>query len=472
MLQENFTDPFERRGLDPELAAKCGAYFLNGKFYFDYRSRGRVWYRKIRTLDKTFWIEPSGAKKLLWGLETLEDLPCQPDAPLVMTEGEPDRLAALQAWGGYAVSVPNGANGSKTEPGKRVADDEAFGYLWGPDERLIPELAQFQRIILAVDNDAAGMMLRDELALRIGASRCWFMDYPPGCKDLNDVLLRHGAAAVQSVLENARPMRSGRSRKPSEIPDDTFEQTYSTGWTCLDPHLRLIRPELVVVTGIPGHGKGVFTRSLCYNMAEKWGFRTQFWTPEDRASRLKRDMHRFCNRSNGRSMKYSEEWADAHFRITEFGHDEDPTIDALIEEMETAVFHHNCQQFVLDPWNEVSHDIGNISETIYIERTLRRLKQTLRALKLILYIVAHPTKIKDGEKVGLYSINGSSNWKNKCDGGIIVNRMADGNGVMSDICEIGVEKRKDQETMGTPGKVFMRYDRDKANYYPVDTAPK
>ena len=468
-------NPYAARGLDPELAAKYGAGFRDGKFVFEYRSKGALRYRKWRTLTKKFYAEPSGVPPILWGLDSIEGLPSHPSFPLVITEGEPDRLAALQSVGGYAVSVPNGAGmASPTQPGKLVADDQAFAFLWGPDERLIPELTNFTRIILAVDNDAKGLVLRNELAIRLGRSRCWTVEYPSGCKDLNDVLFKYGPAAVKHVLDNARPIQPGKLIKPSQVRPIEFNQTYSTGWKFMDPIIKLTRPELAVITGIPGHGKGVFTRSLCYHLAEDYGIRTAFWTPEDRADRVKRDMKRFAMRHNmwpGKAeQNRADEWMDAHFMISELLDDDVPTIERLLEEVESAVFHHNCQAFVIDPWNVIRHSMGSMPETRYIEETLEIIKSKLRQLCIMLFLVAHPTKIKDGEKVTMYSISGSSNWYNKADHGVIVSRGVDSFGQKTDVTTITVEKSKDEETMGSTGKVMVKYDRDKADYTEVPMA--
>ena len=40
---------------------------------------------------------------------------------------------------------------------------------------------------------------------RLGASRCYFVTYPDGCKDLNEVLMALGPDAAAAVLANARP---------------------------------------------------------------------------------------------------------------------------------------------------------------------------------------------------------------------------------------------------------------------------
>lgn len=462
-------NPFEARGLDPEIAAKLGAYCREKGFYFDYRSQHRLQYTKFRSWDKeTMRVHPSGIPKQLWLLHTIEDLPCRPQEPLVMTEGEFDSIAAIMGWGGYAVSVPNGAISSRTEPGKLIADDMAFSFLWGKDLRLIPELEQFDRIILAMDGDIPGQIMRDELAMRIGPGRCWAITYPEGCKDLNDVLMRHGAEAVRAILLAAKPIRPGRLVTPSDIPSPRYTQMYSSGWSFMDKHVLLTRPELVVVTGIPGSGKGIFTRAICYHLAEQYGLRTAFWTPEDPPHRLRRDMKRFGMRKfshpTAEQQKESDKWYNSHFMISQLGDKEAPTIQRLIDEMESAVFHYNCQGFVMDPWNCICHDLGRLNETQYVERILEELKAECRRLALMLFICAHPTKIKSGDEVDLYKISGSSNWYNKADHGMIVHRMKNSKKEYTEISQMTIEKSKDHETMGAPGRVYMKYDPSKADY--------
>jgi twinkle protein len=256
MLHQPETNPFEARGLDIEIADKLGARFQRGRFIFEYRNRGELLSRKIRTPDKKFWFEPSGAPLQLWNLDQLRDLPCRPAEPLVITEGEFDAIAVVQSWGGYAVSVPNGASDKKSEPGVLVTEDSAYRYLWGPDLRLIEEIEQFDKIILCTDNDDKGLRLRDELAIRIGEARCWFVTYPGGSKDANDVLKLHGAGALRKMISEAKPLRPGYLLRYSDIPPRSLSLTYSTGWEALDRHMMVRRPELVIVTGQPGHGKG------------------------------------------------------------------------------------------------------------------------------------------------------------------------------------------------------------------------
>jgi twinkle protein len=132
--------------------------------------------------------------------------------------------------------------------------------------------------------------------------------------------------------------------------------------------------------------------------------------------------------------------------------------------MASAALHHNCQVFVLDPWNEVDHNMGRLSETLYIEQSIRYLKKRMRKYGLILIIIAHPTKLNDGGEPTLYTISGSANWKNKAEHGIIIKRSTDENGNMSNTVEICIEKCKDHETMGIPGKVYAEFVVDHCDY--------
>lgn len=464
MLTSADIQKFEDRKLDPEVAAKLGARFQNGKFSFDYTLDGALRFRKVRTLDKKFFMEPSGQKLQLWNLDALRGFPYRPSEPLVICEGEFDAIAVTQAVGGFVVSVPNGVAGKRSEGDIVIAEDTRFGYLW-EGERLIPEVEQFNKIILCVDGDEPGMILRDELALRIGSSRCWYVKYPLGCKDANDVLRDYGARGVKELLDNAKPIRPGHLRKPSEIPPKAVSVTYSSGWGFLDKHLMFDRPELMVVTGIPNHGKGQFIRCLSFNLARAHGWKTAFLAQEDTSDRIKRDMRRFALNqtpyANRQQQEAAFDWMDQHFRISEMPEDEAVTIEMVETEMESAALHHDCQVFVLDPWNEVEHKLqkGEI-QTDYIERTLRRLLRKIRRLNLVMIIAAHPTKLDGDEKPDLYKIAGSANWKNKCQHGVIIHKPSEGsNGV-----ELTVEKSKDWETMGQPGTVWMEFNREQCQY--------
>lgn len=57
-----------------------------------------------------------------------------------------------------------------------------------------------------MDKDEPGEALAEELARRIGRAKCWEVKWPDGCKDANDVLVRHDAETLASLIENATPV--------------------------------------------------------------------------------------------------------------------------------------------------------------------------------------------------------------------------------------------------------------------------
>lgn len=455
---------FESRGLDPEVMARLGVTVRNGKIGFPYRSGNGAKFWKIRPVrEKKYWIEPAGSVLSPWLLDRLQDLPCRPEEPLVWAEGEWDASAIIQACGGYVTSVPNGGNGRRTQAGTTIADDKAFAYLWGKDGKLIPEIDQFRKFILAVDNDETGTILRDELAIRLGAARCWFVEWPEGCKDANEVLLKYGEEVLRECIYAAKPMCPGHIVSIMDIPPNQFIQTFNTGWGYLDKHLKLKRPSIVVVTGIPNHGKGQWTRSLAFHLALEHGMRTTFFAPEDASSRIQADALNFAQRyavdGADKKEEAAKDWAGRHIFLSSFPDEEAATLDAVDYEMEVAALQKDCQVFVIDPWNEIEHDYGRLTEGQYIEKTLRRWRRTVKRLGIILIIVAHPTKL-DERSPSLYTISGSANWKNKCDHGIIIERFAEDNKKLTDEGSVWIEKSKDHELMGVPGKVFVRFNRD------------
>jgi Toprim-like len=69
--------------------------------------------------------------------------------------------------------------------------------MWNNRERLMRErLMKVKRFVLAVDDDAAGKRLHDEIVRRLLASRCMMVRYPLGCKDANQVLKVDGKTAI------------------------------------------------------------------------------------------------------------------------------------------------------------------------------------------------------------------------------------------------------------------------------------
>lgn len=101
-------------------------------------------------------------------------------------------------------------------------------------------------------------------------------------------------------------------------------------------------------------------------------------------------------------------------------------LDFIIEKAEYLVKRKGVRILVIDPFNRLESQQGSKSETQYISEILDKLTLTAQKLDILIFLVAHPRKpekVKGVESIPtLYDINGSANFYNKADYGIIVDR--------------------------------------------------
>jgi twinkle protein len=165
---------------------------------------------------KRFW-QSQGGVATFYGADVMDDpAVTSGEAQLVIVEGELDKLSVETAGHPFVVSVPEGAppppRPDRMRRGEPSAADDMTGkfrFMFNNRDRL----QAVKRFILAVDDDAAGRCLENEIIRRILVPRCARVKYPEGCKDFNDVLMKHGKDAVLEVY--ARPRRP--SRRPHNL---------------------------------------------------------------------------------------------------------------------------------------------------------------------------------------------------------------------------------------------------------------
>lgn len=444
----------QSRGIDPETVVRLGIYtgrtVTNGKgessviaddtgniVVFPFIERGMSVAEKYRASGKKFW-QRQGGRRTFWNSDVLDD-PALDHYPLVITEGEIDALTAIDCGFPLTVSVPDGApavrDGEDPEELEDVDPDRErdgkFEFVWNNRDRI----KRIARFILAVDNDAPGRRLAAELKRRLSASRCMFVTYPEGCKDLNDVLRQYGRDAVTKCLNEAKPYPVKGLYRLSDYPDVGEPRTYSTGWADIDEVLKLWLGELLVVTGIPGHGKSTWVLNLCANLARMHGWVcgvASFEIPTVPALRYKL---RLAITGYGKDKWHRQliEEADGfiqqHFVFIDDdptgGGDEDLTLEWLLERAADAVLRDGIKVLVIDPWNEVEHARPkNESETQYVNRALRMIRRFALRYDVLAIVVVHPTKDvgKDGNSrvPTLYDCEGSAAWFNKPDHGVVI----------------------------------------------------
>jgi twinkle protein len=460
----------EERKIPCDLAAELGVVSKGENLAFEYRQRGAASFRKFRGPDKRFWIEPKGAELCLWNEDCLNE---SSDAPVIVTEGEIDALSFLASGYSHVVSVPNGAPSKAGEGNINPDTDRQFAYLWR-DRNRHPGFAGVEKIILATDADKPGQILRDELAIRLGRPRCWYVTYPQGCKDANEVLVKHGPDMLRKMIASARPIVASKLVSFSEIPSRADARRYSTGWSYFDRHFMLSPPQLIVVTGKPNHGKSEWTVAMCANLARLHSLKGAILQFEDNPDRNRRSLLNYAKGWSGtQQAKGIQEdpaaWIDHMFKTIspneDMNEENDFDLGWLKAAIAEAATRHGCRWILIDPWNEVEHLWGRQdTEATYLNRALRELKRLGRRFQIAIIIVAHPnmqggrmTSVTDAT---LYDINGGAVWNNKADLGVIV--WADE--VASPDRWVKVAKSKDFIRFGQPGTVRMRFDPTHSTY--------
>lgn len=408
---------------------------------FNYFRDGNLVNIKFRGPKKSFKLVKD-AELIFYNLDAIKD-----EDSAIIVEGEIDCLSLYESGIYNVVSVPNGA-----APGNQRLEylDNCWKYFENK-----------KKVILMVDNDEPGKKLREELARRIGYEKCWQVGYPDGCKDANDILIKHGKAALASIVETAQqwpivglvPMDD-----MFETVVDFYEKGYPEGTAAgivgFDDLLTFYPGQLTVVTGIPGSGKSEFIDWIMACLSKKhgwnWGICSFENPPEFHVTKL---AEKFTDKSfafrkelDHRMTKQEFEYAiamiDSHFHFVNLSL-VDVTMDGLIAKAEELVKRKGIKGLLFDPWNCIEHKFSGENETKYILECLNKLIIFLDKYRVHGFLVAHPTKLrkdpqtKKYEIPTLYSISGSAHFFNRTHNGISVYRDFENN-----VVDIYVQKVK------------------------------
>lgn len=487
MLAPHHVEFFERRGISPETATRFEIYTgavvgKQGERHVEPSEHGNVIaypffengqivnekYRALRDGEKFFWHR-KGGKRTFWNCDVLDDSQLEAGTQsLVIAEGFEDAMVAVDCGWPLTVSVPDGAPPVPKDGRMAPLDPDTertgkFEFLWINRDRL----RRIKRFILAVDDDGPGQRLAAELVRRLGAARCMFVTYPDGCKDLNDVLCKHGREAVHAVLRNAKQYPVRGLYRLSEYPALAPLQPVSLGWPLFDGQvpgngwMKLFPGEFMVVTGIPSHGKSTWVLNMLWNVAQGYGWRAAIFSPEMPTVPYLRDkMRRIISGRSHPDPEIDRMIEDNFVFIDNDPNDadeEDITLEWVIEKARDAVLRDGINALVIDPWNEIEHARRrdeNMSE--YIGRAIRQLKRFGRQYEVAIIVLAHPTKdVFDHGKARtatLYDIEGSAHWFNKCDHGVVIERASAG-----DRATVHIAKVRFDET-GFKGAINMQFD--------------
>lgn len=431
---------------------------------FPYRDeKGQTLAHKYRTDTKQFTQDAGGAG-VFFGIDRVK----KETPTLIISEGEIDALTFTEIGFDNAVSVPNGAPMKIVNKKIDPSEDYRFSYVWDARDML----DKMERVILATDNDPQGMALQEELARRIGKHKCWIVKYPDGCKDANDVLLKHGKVVLSDIIIDAKPFPISGLFGVQEFSAD-LETLYnkrsirgaSSGISALDNFYTVFPGQLTVVTGLPSHGKSSFIDQLTVNLAEQFQWKFAFCSFENTPTihiahlmELKARKPFFMQRNNNMERMTKEEyvaamqWVEGHFNFIDFRDAEPPTIEAILQRAQAAVQRLGVRGVIIDPYNYVRMPRG-ASETDEISDMLTRVQTFAKANDCHFWFICHPTKMYgETSRPGGMQVHGSASWWAKADCGITIHRGQQQNESIIDVWKVRYR------WVGQQGSATISYD--------------
>lgn len=346
----------------------------------------------------------------------------------IICEGEVDCMSLYEASLFNAVSVPNGAS-------KGNAKLEYLDNCW-------PYFQHMKKVVIATDGDEAGLMLREELARRIGKEVCYFIEYPEGCKDANEILLKYGKEKLNQTIRAAKQypiegvFTADDFRNEIEyILKHGYPKTQKIGHEGLDKLITWREGEITTITGTPGAGKSEVVDDILCRLAAQSGWRFGVCSPEKQPSTLHIIglMKKYVGLDVWGNAKMNEfqrnkaiDFINEHFYFMAI-EEISMTIDGILAKAAELVLRYGIKGLLIDPWNYIEHKIPNgYTETQYISEALTKVKSFVKKYGVHVFLIAHPTKVQKDKKTGqyevpnLYSISGSSHFFNKTDNGMVV----------------------------------------------------
>jgi len=416
---------------------------------------------KFRPAKKAFMMVKD-AELIFYNLNSIKD-----SDTCVITEGEIDCMSLHQIGIKNVVSVPNGASkGANLE------------YL----DNCIEYFEKKKRIIIATDNDEAGMSLREELARRLGYDICYKVDFGD-CKDSNEFLKSHGEEKLLSVFDEKNLIEFPMSGIiTADMVWDDVEWLLENGLrrgdvtnilSEFDKLVSFVPGQLMALTGIPNHGKSPFALLVMASLSLHSGWKWGIYSPEHKP--LSIFLVKICELLLGKRARagygfhknekdLAKSFIKEHFIFIE-PEDDNYTLDSILEKAKRLVTRKGIRGLLIDPWNKLEHNMGKgDNETMYISKELDKVIKFNQRNSVFSIIIAHPTKIRKNlkstlfEVPNLYDIAGSANWFNKVDIGVCFYRN-----FQTGLSEIYVQKMK-YEHLGSQGMCSVRYNVNSSRF--------
>ncbi|KAJ1736546.1 hypothetical protein LPJ72_001300 [Coemansia sp. Benny D160-2] len=405
------------------------------------------------TPDLELFFPVDGAQPGLFGFHV-----AQPTAgeDVILTGHELDALAAFQATGIPAVSLPRG-------PYQLPLD-------------AMRALERFERVYVWLDDDHQGAEAARQVARKLGVDRCLVVSTrganPLGPKSAS-IALACGAD-LQQLLDDARPLRHDKVLDFSALREAVkFEVTNPDlirgveskdlpGWNAC---FKGLRPgELTILSGATGCGKTTVISQMSLDFCRSgvstlWG---SFEIPNVRlATRM---LGQFARRDISRAPDEVDYWSRKFERLPlyflKFHGSTQP--DAVLETMRHAVYAHDVKHIVIDNLQfMMSMQAKGLDKYDAQDAAIATFRRFATDENVHITVVAHLRKDQPSSDADINSVFGSAKVTQEADNVVILQRYG---GASSRIRCVNILKNRFD---GTLGKVFISYDADAMSFHEI-----
>lgn len=398
---------------------------LKGNIVFEYRNQyGELMltkYRPARKVEKgenkTWCQKDKDTTPLLFGMDKVDTT-----KPLLITEGESDCLACIEAGFNNAVSVPFGAN-----------NYQWIEYNW-------EWLKQFDKIIVWADNDEAGDKMRAEVVPRLGNNRV--MVVKSKHKDANIHLFKEGSNGVLEAIKSADYVPILDIVDMADIPDFDINKIggIRSGINGLDKWIsRFLFGSLNIITGINSSGKSTLLSQICVCEPLEQGYKTFMYSGELALGQLRswvefplagpnniKEWDNGPNQPTGYSINKPikdrmKEWYRGNIMF--YAKEDVVTARNLLEKMQELVGRYGVKNFVIDNLMMIDLECASSELNRKQKEFVLDLKRFARKYNVVVHLVAHPRKLDIVKRLTKMDVAGSGDITNLADYVIAVHRV-------------------------------------------------
>jgi len=434
-LSKRIIEYFESRKISKETLLKMkiseGVEWMPGvekevnTIQFPYFNHSKLINIKYRDAKKNFKLH-KGAEKILYNIDGIFKRD-----ECIICEGEFDALSFIEIGYNNTVSVPNGASTNC-----EYLDDYIKDYF---DDK--------EKIYIAVDNDEKGNELKQELIRRLGAEKCFIIDFKE-CKDANEYLVKFTPEKLKKTIDDGKELPLENIKTIEDEFDSLknfykngFEKGFTIGLAPFDECFSTYLGQFITVTGIPSHGKSDFVDMMVTGYNKKYKWKCMYASPENEPLFVHID--KIIRKTIGKkpNLQYTEsqEYKETHKHINDnyfFMQAKDGfDLKSVLNKGAEMVRRKGIKVLVIDPYNKVrlKESKNKWGSPDYTSEYLYEIEKFCRKYNVLTILVAHPRK-PSGEfaksyEPTFYDIKGGGEFYDMSPHGILVHRNFEENNV-------------------------------------------